>query len=337
MEKRLVELDALRGLAALSVVLFHFTTQFERLNGHRGSLPFYVPWGSYGVHLFFGISGFVIFMTLRRIERPLDFLVSRFSRLFPAYWAAILLTSVIVVLGGELTLQQPLLVILANFTMLQELVHIPSVDGVYWTLQVELAFYAIMFSAFLLRILDRIEFLLGWVFLKWLWWLFPNFSYTLGAILVQQYCALFVIGICCYRIFSKETQARKDLCVIVFALLTVAVVDGPKEVLVASAVAAVLLLFSVGRLGLLRWPPLVWIGFISYTLYLLHQNIGWTVIRNLELLGVSASIAVSSALIVSLVLASCVTLLVERPAMRIIRNSYRQWRAVRAVRANAGV
>jgi peptidoglycan/LPS O-acetylase OafA/YrhL len=54
-----------------------------------------VPWGYLGVNLFFVISGFVIFMTLDRTLVPLDFVISRTSRLFPAYWAAIIITMVI--------------------------------------------------------------------------------------------------------------------------------------------------------------------------------------------------------------------------------------------------
>ena len=89
---RLVEIDALRGVAALAVVLFHYTTRFTELF-KPGTLPtISFPGGHYGVNLFFIISGFVIFMTLEKTARPLDFVVSRFSRLFPAYWAAIFLT-----------------------------------------------------------------------------------------------------------------------------------------------------------------------------------------------------------------------------------------------------
>lgn len=83
---RLVEVDALRGVAALAVVLFHYTTRFTDLfqPGVPPAVSF--PGGHYGVNLFFIISGFVIFMTLEKTARPLDFVVSRFSRLFPAYW-----------------------------------------------------------------------------------------------------------------------------------------------------------------------------------------------------------------------------------------------------------
>ncbi|UQG59064.1 acyltransferase family protein [Marinobacter sp. M3C] len=67
---RLGSLDALRGLAALGVVLFHYLPYYHEMYAHGFALW---PWlnhglsfGRYGVHLFFILSGFVIFMTLER-------------------------------------------------------------------------------------------------------------------------------------------------------------------------------------------------------------------------------------------------------------------------------
>ena len=155
--ERLVELDGLRGLAALSVVLFHLTTRFDRVYGHVTAPLLSHPLGHYGVQFFFGLSGFVIFMTLKRTQRPADFIVSRASRLFPAYWAAIAITTAVVAFGALPDLRQSPAVVLLNLTMLEGFVGKPYVDGVYWTLTVELAFYVCMFALFLLRGLKRIE------------------------------------------------------------------------------------------------------------------------------------------------------------------------------------
>jgi peptidoglycan/LPS O-acetylase OafA/YrhL len=94
--ERLYELDVFRGLAILSVLIFHFTTRYNQLYGHSPSMVFEFPLGYYGVHLFFIISGFVIFMSLDRINNDLDFIINRLSRLYPAYWFSVLLTFTIV-------------------------------------------------------------------------------------------------------------------------------------------------------------------------------------------------------------------------------------------------
>ena len=97
---RMVELDALRGIAAVAVLGYHFTTRYQEQIGHVGGMPADLSVGRYGVHLFFLISGFVIFMTLERTRTVADFAVSRFSRLFPGYWAALSLTSLVVLVAG---------------------------------------------------------------------------------------------------------------------------------------------------------------------------------------------------------------------------------------------
>ena len=82
---RLSQLDAIRGVAALMVVLYHYTMQYQKFLGVDYGVSFAFPWGWLGVHFFFMMSGFVIFMTLCRTATGADFLVSRFSRLFPTY------------------------------------------------------------------------------------------------------------------------------------------------------------------------------------------------------------------------------------------------------------
>ena len=157
---RLVEVDALRGVAALAVVLFHYTTRFTDLYQPGAQPAVSFPSGHYGVNLFFIISGFVIFMTLEKTARPLDFVVSRFSRLFPAYWAAIFLTfSICHLLGlpGKLVSTGTAL---ANLAMLHGLFGVGHVDGVYWTLEVELLFYCGMLLLYRLKWLDRLHLVL---------------------------------------------------------------------------------------------------------------------------------------------------------------------------------
>lgn len=326
---RIADLDALRGLAALAVVLFHYTTRYGELYGHHGALPFALPCGHFGVQLFFGISGFVIFMTLERTRTLADFAVSRFSRLYPAYWAAMLLTGGIVLAAGmhEVALSPPEFA--ANATMLQSFASLPSVDGVYWTLSVELAFYAAMALLWRLRLLGRIEpLLIGWMSLHWVWTFAPRLvgaepSWLLGALLIQQYIPFFAIGIAAYRLRNGGDR-RWPAAAIAAAFVTVAACDGPVYLAVAAISAAILLAVALRGLPPLRFPPLVWLGAISYSLYLLHQYIGFALLGRLEGAGLAPGSAILVTLAALLLLASAVTLTVERPALKAIR---RRWRA----------
>ncbi len=126
---RLLQIDALRGLAAIAVVGFHLTTRFAEVYGKGGSPAISFPLGYYGVNLFFMISGFVIFMTLERTQRSMDFVVSRFSRLYPAYWASVALTFCIThalgLPGREAGLSQAVL----NLLMFHSVLGVPSIEG----------------------------------------------------------------------------------------------------------------------------------------------------------------------------------------------------------------
>ena len=161
---RLGQLDALRGVAALAVVLFHYSFGFVTRYAPEATPLVWMPHGHLGVNLFFVISGFVIFMTLTRVQRPMDFVVSRFSRLFPAYWVAVGLTFAVVGVAGlpgkEVTAWQAL----ANLAMVHGLFRVPHVDGVYWTLEVELLFYAGMLALYATGRLQRVHVVL-WVLL----------------------------------------------------------------------------------------------------------------------------------------------------------------------------
>ena len=64
--RRLVGLDALRGLAAGAVLLHHHAQYYDALFGGRAPLGINFGAGHYGVELFFIISGFVILMTIER-------------------------------------------------------------------------------------------------------------------------------------------------------------------------------------------------------------------------------------------------------------------------------
>src|ERR1043165_7322111 len=81
---RLTELDVLRGMAAVWVLSFHYPNYYDRLFHPNKSVPLFQS-GAHAVNLFFIISGFVIYMTLAKTKKPMDFVVSRFSRLYPAY------------------------------------------------------------------------------------------------------------------------------------------------------------------------------------------------------------------------------------------------------------
>ena len=72
--------------------------------------------------------------------------------------------------------------------------------------------------------------------------------------------------------------------------------------------------------------PFTFLGAISYSLYLLHQAIGFTLIWRFEMAGFAPGTAGLCAALVVTVLATLLTYLIERPAMRMIRDAWKKRR-----------
>src|SRR5260370_4199931 len=96
---RIKGLDGLRGIAAISVLLFHYTIVYGLLIEPLNPMPFEAPYGRHGVELFFIISGFVILMTFENSLSVTDFALSPFARLFPVFCTAGLIESLALALS----------------------------------------------------------------------------------------------------------------------------------------------------------------------------------------------------------------------------------------------
>ncbi|WP_426423836.1 acyltransferase family protein [Bradyrhizobium genosp. A] len=161
MHKRLAFIDTLRGIAVLSVVLQHSLEQIV-LNQPTGSyywtfhhaLGEYFNFGRFGVVLFFFVSGFVIPYSFPNSAAPVrDFAISRFFRLYPAYWLSIVVLLILSpVIEGKAI---PLSHVAANVTMFQMFMGVPNIRIAYWTLAVELMFYISCIGLFATGFLKR--------------------------------------------------------------------------------------------------------------------------------------------------------------------------------------
>lgn len=321
---RIAELDVLRGFSALTVMMYHYTTIYV-----YGKDPG-IPYGVLAVNLFFMISGFVIFMTLSHTRTALDFIVSRFSRLFPVFWAAVLISQTVAWLFpslSEFTLTWH--EALVNLTMLAGPLHVRWVDNVYWSLVVELTFYAIMLGLFLIGIMKHIERLvLPWLLLQVVAAMVSNRNIhipdVVTVLFLLKYAHLFLAGILCYRIrFEGLTATRQML--LACCLATQFAVKGSWAGIFALFFFTLFYLMSLQRLGWIAVRPLVFLGTISYSLYLVHQNIGYVIMRSLAT--APRTVQVTVAMVAALLLATLLTFMIERPALHSIRVIYKRFKA----------
>ena len=321
---RYLGLDVLRGLAAMYVMLSHYTSYCLR---NFGDVPFHIPreTGDYAVWLFFMISGFVIFFTIERSKTWVDFAVSRTTRLYPVYW--ITLTIVFVVeglwskthgfwLGGYV----------ANMTMLQEYLGYENHDVVYWSLTIEVAFYVIMAVLFRAGLTPRIGVVaLAWLSMSWLAvWLARALGLSMPTILTRylivQYVPFFLLGIMLYLNCTRG-QSVQRAAIMAISLATVYLVHGVGDFIVATGLffAAA---FAVSERGkVLAAPALLWLGAISYSLYLIHRNLGYRAMTEMHQHGWPTWAMLLVTISGALALATTLTYFVERPLCAYLRGA----------------
>ncbi|MGM0768738.1 MAG: acyltransferase family protein [Pseudomonadota bacterium] len=331
---RLSALDALRGIAALAVVLFHYVPYYHQLYGHT-----FTPWstldfGRYGVHLFFILSGFVIFMTLERTRTAGWFGLARAFRLLPALWAGIVLTFLAVHLMGPADRAVSLGSALMNTTLLHEYLEFPHVDGAYWSLVIEATFYcwiALLFYG--LQTWRRLRVALWvWVLVSYagvIWWkaIPDGIDFLVKDLLFVKYAPLFVSGMLIYRWHHHGRPASGDLLLLALAVgHALQAYNAPFNLFVLGCYA-VFVLAVAGYLNALANRPLLWLGSLSYALYLVHQNIGYGVIGWSYQVGFPGWAGVMLALTVALTLACLIHYGIEKPALAWFRGLRQRTRA----------
>ncbi|WP_298889191.1 acyltransferase [uncultured Serinicoccus sp.] len=329
---RLAALDGLRLLAALAVLAYHYTAIDQEFWGHAATQEFpqlslLTRYGYLGVELFFVISGFVILMTAYGRSLP-AFVASRISRLYPAYWAAVLLTVALQAFwdGGRRVDPVEALV---NLTMLQEAWGVTNVQGAFWTLWVELKFYLLIGVLLALGEVTRhraLAFALLWPVLAQL--ARATDTALLESLLITSWAPYFAGGMLLYLLHREGPDLLVVLGIGLNVVLAVhqatryadTVAPRHSDAPASEAVVAVLvvLLFalvyacSTGPLARLDWAWLTAAGALTYPLYLVHGQFGFFVI---DTLGgrIDSHVVLALASSLSLLLAWAVHRLVERP------------------------
>ncbi|WP_263729298.1 acyltransferase family protein [Cellulomonas sp. SG140] len=351
--------NALRGVAAASVLLFHFGVVFWVRQDVAASLarrpalyaadtgaPLLprlversgVDLGGFGVALFFLLSGFVIAISLERYSRR-GFIVGRLLRVLPTYAAGFAVTVLVVRLMGDPAHELSVAGVLAGMVpglALATGVQAPG-DGIVWTLIIELVFYGICLIAY--RRLAR-----GWV---------APAAVAVGCVLVQ------LLVPAPHVIAGSAAGGATYILLLALPFLPVmligAVLSGARRAAVGRGVAWLvvvllaathLLLLStshvlpttvgyrltfLGAIGLFcalvvlgdTWRPNRTLGRladVSYPLYVVHPVLGYALISVLVHHGTPAGLAVLAATVVVLGAAWLLHVTVEVPTHRLGRR-----------------
>jgi peptidoglycan/LPS O-acetylase OafA/YrhL len=277
--RHLQSLTPLRGLAAMTVLLYHLIT-----GPADTSLPAFIGRGYLGVDLFFVLSGFVLahvylrdFLSEVSPHSVAGFLWVRFARTYPVHFFILL---ILVPLSGAV--HMPAITVIGNFLLMQVPWPIETINTPSWSLSAEWWAY-LMFP-----------FAIGW-----LWRCKPSWAAALAFALLVALDLLivgvfgelrgigfgwgalaralpeFTVGVIAYRALSDEGLARfwrSDAAFLAVAGALVGTLEFVPSDGIAVALFPLLLLAAVSNQGvaarLLNAAPLRWLGDISYSLYL---------------------------------------------------------------------
>lgn len=327
---RLHELDAIRGLAALSVVLYHYTYRYYEIYPNENKLPFSFEYGHYGVQAFFIVSGFVIFMTLQKTTRTFDFISHRFIRLFPTYWISVFITFAAVSIFSLPGRETTVLEFFANLSMVHTQFGINGVDGVYWTLLYELKFYFLMLLLFIFKFLNKIEtigvILLSGIVIAYFFGIEHSVYYKISnQLFILDYISYFISGIMFYKIYANEAGWLTYMT-LVLAFGIALFINRLDASFIIVLIYFLFVLLSSHKLKVFVVKPLVFSGTISYALYLIHQNIGYIILNYIQEFNISMWVGTFFAICISLVIATIITFLFEKRVIFYLKNSYNKYK-----------
>lgn len=333
---RLPALDFGRGMAALAVVIFHYTFLNEDARLGMPGLATFTNYGYLGVHFFFLISGFVIFMTLEKTASAWDFFAARASRLYPAFVLSIVLTILFLyILQGHVMFS--IRDIALNLTMFPGSLGAQKINPAYWTLSFEIIFYGIVFLAILFRGKNGVlPIITVWFSLSAL-----NAFISLGIIekiLILKWSPLFTGGAALYLATCKSGKSRAAYLALFFITLpfachyTLENLAEPRALfdfwqtqdsILISLIFTIYLLmaFIAFRPNAMSWLPPKFIeicGGASYILYLIHERVGSELITRLYPLLGNAGVLITIGLMIGI--SSFLYLYFDKPAQRILRT-----------------
>jgi peptidoglycan/LPS O-acetylase OafA/YrhL len=348
-QTRFVYVDALRGIAALAVVLLHlYHSNMVPQTGYRFPQPLHAIFdnGTLGVYIFFVISGFVIAQSIHgeRITPRFvgNFALRRSIRLDPPYWVTIIAMIALSYISNHMQHQRVLpmptpAAVAAHVVYAQKFFGYPNIVGVFWTLCYEVQFYLML--VLMMGATQRLVASGPAVWWRSRWtialpvWIFALICASGRLPLTEAfaiYCwPYFFLGVAVN--WAHHNDIKPLTVGLLFAGSALALLFVQENIhyqpeQIAMAILTAGSIFAVSRAGkLATWTlgrALQYLGRISYSLYLVHMLLGTPSMRfGIRLLGKQPTFGVALGLMIistaiSIVTAHVMYVLVERPATR---------------------
>jgi exopolysaccharide production protein ExoZ len=320
-------LDAVRFIAAALVMALHFWL----IAYPRAPIPVWFGW--IGVEIFFVISGVVIANSANGTAAK-AFAWHRFLRLYPAVWICATLSLFTQWAVGA---KSSGLIVRYLATMLI-IPRIGTIEGVYWTIWVELAFYVVIFAVLAAKRFQMLPYLAAfltvysgsYVALQLTGQIPVAFSRheNLVNLLLLRHGCIFAVGIWLWLISQRRTELRE-------VGLVVATIYSAEEIVIhvhelqklgieqrGAVVPITIWILSVALIwAAVSFPsarPIPWlrrIGLMTYPLYLVHPAIGLAVLSLLKTANLPPPVVLTGAVVSALAVSFLISSYVE-PVIR---------------------
>ncbi|HBY86565.1 MAG TPA: hypothetical protein DEO86_11890 [Colwellia sp.] len=294
--QRINYLDGHRGLAILLVVFYHAYSRWTDILPYQAvfsDFPLF-KFGFLGVQLFFLLSGYVILMTLEKCSTIQGFIYQRWLRLFPAMF----ICSMVIFFSSGFFVERPLgepqisnlipgLTFIEPYILTKLIgISFSSLEGTFWSLYVEFKFYIIAALLYFIVGSHKLVFALfsclgSWVILSLLTQYTDNmllsYIHSIFHLLSFEYFGWFSAGAAFY-LTNKEENNNWFALGIVFCVISSVILAIQKEsITLFIAIMSLSFFFAISLKikslqSLLSHRFLVFMGFVSYPLYLLHEN-----------------------------------------------------------------
>jgi len=275
----------MRAVAAACVALYHFQQRVPHLDAR---LPRFVSvalqHGNLGVQMFFVLSGFAVARSLATTRLDLSglgrFMLRRAIRLDPPYVFTVLLVACLAVRHPSVWPVPPTPgLVAAHMVYAQGLLGMPHLQGVFWTLCIEIQLYLALAVAVALAqragaANDRrfdVALVASALIAASVTWTVPHTSTHL-----LPFWPIFALGVLVERATRMTRESRPSLFVLAGVLLLADIANPQLEVTAGLATASVLFAATRGS-GLSRVlssRALLALGRRSYSFYLLHALVG---------------------------------------------------------------
>jgi peptidoglycan/LPS O-acetylase OafA/YrhL len=323
--RRLNELDGLRAIAIFWVALNHYCFFWAPVGDGPDLLPYgdllsgvyLAKFGQMGVYLFFVVSGVVITMSLDTTRSFAIFALRRLARLWPSMFLCATATFAVTSYFGPAELMRSLSEYLLSMTFVFP-GHIGIVlgypdwqwlDGAYWSLWVEVRFYVVAGVIWFTLRDWRLEMWAAFAGISGLLFglgaMGNGLSDALSRMLFAAYQPYFSFGIALAAL-AAGYKPRLARALLVGATLQAVIYEsyemvdismgfrGVAEPMIGLCIVLILPSLAVLSPGRIKWAgalPLRTTGRASYGYYLLHQNLGMSLLLATRLAGWRAVVA----------------------------------------------